>query len=145
MWMVMLASVAAAATPPHVLTTLDDPGVVAAGLVVELILPPRGMGARAYSSKLAAASGIRPRLPGDPVDNGTRTRFGAGAASVWGSDGRSVVVYYPVETGGDWRKVKVCRITASHAVPFMARWPAIRWCHARLGYATPDNPPPLDD
>ena len=141
----MLAAATAVVTPPQVLTRLNDPDVVAAGLTVELILPPRGISAHAYSARLIAASGIVARSPGDPIDNGTRTRFGAGAASVWGSDGRSAVVYYPPETNIDWRKIKVCRITASRAVPFMTRWHAIRWCHARLGYVTPETPPPIDN
>ena len=145
MWMVMLAAASGAATTPQVLARLDDPQLAGAGLTVELILPPRGMDARAYSTRLIAESGIVPRSPGDPVDNGTRTRFGAGAASIWGNDGRSTVIYYPADPKISWRKIKVCRITASRTVPFMTRWRAIRWCHARLGYATPENPPPIEE
>jgi hypothetical protein len=54
------------------------------------------------------------------------------------------VVYYQPEANLDLRKTKVCRIVASRVAPFPARWHAIRWCHARLGYATPETPPPLD-
>ena len=145
MLMILLAAASAATASPHVLTKLDDAEFVAAGLTVELILPPHGVGARAYSAQLIAASGITPRSPGDPVDDGTRTRFGAGAAAVWGNDGRSEVVYYPSEANIDPRKIKVCRIVASRTAPFLPRWHAIRWCHARLGYVTPENPPPISD
>ena len=146
MLMILLAAaIAGRGLSPHILTRLDDPDLVAAGLTVDLILPPPGVTARRYSSQLVAASGIAPRSPGDPIDTGARTRFGAGAASVWGNDGRSVVVYYPGDPVTDPRKNKVCRIAASRLVPFPVRWHAIRWCHARLGYATPENPPPIDD
>ncbi len=123
---------------------MTDPDVVAAGLNVELVTPPRPMSGHDFSAKLVAATGIISRTPGDPIDDGTKTRYGAGAASVWGKDGRSAVVYYQPEANADPRKTKVCRILASRPAPFEARWHAIRWCHARLGYSTPETPPPLD-
>jgi hypothetical protein len=146
MLMILLATAIAGSSPsPHILTRFDEPDLVAAGLSVDLILPPPGVTARHYSSQLVAAAGIAPRSPGDPIDSGMRTRFGAGAAAVWGNDGRSEVVYYPGEPVTDPRKNKVCRISASRVAPFPVRWQAIRWCHARLGYQTPENPPPIDD
>jgi hypothetical protein len=144
MLLLLLAATAAAAASPQTPAKMADPAVVAAGLNVELVVPPRPMSGHDFSIKLAAATGIMPRTPGDPIDDGRRTRYGAGAASVWGKDGRSVVIYYQPEANLDPRKTKVCRILANRVAPFEARWPAIRWCHARLGYATPATPPPLD-
>lgn len=141
--MLMVLLVAATASPQAPLK-MSDPDVVAAGLTVELVTPPRPMGGHDFSAKLVAATGIISRTAGDPIDDGTRTRYGAGAASVWGKDGRSAVVYYQPEPNLDPRKTKVCRIIARRVAPFDARWHAIRWCHARLGYFTPVDPPPLD-
>jgi len=141
MLIVLLAVAAASAQIPAKMT---DPDVAAAGLSVELVLPPRPMSGHDFSAKLVAATGIISRSPEDPIDDGTRTRYGAGAASVWGKDGRSAVVYYQPEANQDRRKTKVCRIVASRVAPFQLRWKAIRWCHARLGYSTPETPPPLD-
>jgi hypothetical protein len=143
MLLVLLAAASAAASP-QLPAKMTDPDVVSAGLTVELVLPPRPMSGHDFSAKLVAASGIISRTPGDPIDDGTRTRYGAGAASVWGRDGRSAVVYYQPEPNLDPRKTRVCRILARRIAPFEARWHAIRWCHARLGYATPATPPPLD-
>jgi hypothetical protein len=144
MLMILLVATTAALASPQTAMKMTDPDVVAAGLNVELVLPPRPMSGHDFSAKLVAASGIISRTPGDPVDEGTRTRYGAGAASVWGKDGRSAVVYYQPEANLDPRKTRVCRILASRVAPFEARWRAIRWCHARLGYVTPAIPPPLD-
>jgi hypothetical protein len=144
MLMVLLAAASAAATSAQIPAKMVDPEVAAAGLTVELVLPPRPMSGHDFSAKLVAATGIISRSPEDPIDNGTRTRYGAGAASVWGKDGRSAVVYYQSDAKLDPRKTKVCRIVAGRVAPFPARWKAIRWCHARLGYSTPVTPPPLD-
>jgi hypothetical protein len=144
MLIILLAATTAGATSAQLPTRMTDPDVVAAGLSVELVRPPRPMSGHDFSAKLVAATGIISRTPGDPVDEGTRTRYGAGAASVWGKDGRSAVVYYQAEANLDPHKTKVCRIRASRVAPFEARWHAIRWCHAHLGYVTPATPPPLD-
>jgi len=144
MLLLLLAVTSAAATSTQFPAKMTDPDVVAAGLTVELVLPPRPMSGHDFSVKLVAATGIISRSPEDPIDDGTRTRYGAGAASVWGKDGRSAVVYYQPEPKLDPRKTKVCRILAGRVAPFQARWHAIRWCHARLGYSTPEMPPPLD-
>ncbi len=144
MLMVLLAATSATVASSQIPAKMTDRDTVGAGLHVELVLPPRPMSGHDFSAKLVAASGIISRTPGDPIDDGTKTRYGAGAASVWGKDGRSAVVYYQPEANIDPRKTKVCRIVASRVAPFEARWRAIRWCHARLGYSTPATPPPLD-
>ena len=144
MLMLLLAAAGTGFAPSQVVDRMSDATVSAAGLRVELVMPPRPLSGHDFSAKLVAASGIISRSPGDAVDDGTRTRYGAGAASVWGKDGRSVVIYYQPVATTDPRKVRVCRILATRTAPFAARWQAIRWCHARLGYATPATPPPLD-
>lgn len=143
MLMVLIATTSAAVTPEASMR-MADPAVAAAGLSVEMLAPPRAMSGHDFSVKLVAATGIIARSPEDPIDNGTRTRYGAGAASVWGKDGRSAVVYYQPEANRDPRNTKVCRIVARRVAPFQIRWQAIRWCHAQLGYSTPQVPPPLD-
>jgi hypothetical protein len=144
MLLLLLAATGAAAASAQIPARMTDPDVVAAGLAVEMVLPPRPMSGHDFSVKLVAATGIISRSPEDPIDDGTRTRYGAGAASVWGKDGRSAVVYYQPGPNLDLRRTKVCRIVAGRVAPFLARWHAIRWCHARLGYATPETPPPLE-
>jgi hypothetical protein len=144
MLMFLLAVTSTGFAPSQVVDRMADADLAAAGLTVELVAPPRSMSGHDFSAKLVAASGIISRSPGDSVDDGTRTRYGAGAASVWGKDGRSVVVYYQPTSTTDAGKVRVCRIFARRVASFDLRWPAIRWCHARLGYSTPVTPPPLD-